>query len=145
METKLEKSNGKSNLFKPGQSGNPSGRRKGTRNQFSQNFIQAYSDDFDKNGPETIKRVRQTDPVAYLRIGAGVIPKEYDVKVTSEFDGVTQEEMTERTKAMILERAKHYGFVITEAPKNIKLIPSGDPSPVIDIQTGNGSKTIPPS
>ncbi len=67
---------GKDHLFKPGQSGNPAGRPKGSRNVLTENFITALTKDFAEHGVAAIRRAREDDPAAYLRLVASLAPKE---------------------------------------------------------------------
>jgi Family of unknown function (DUF5681) len=62
--------------FKPGQSGNPAGRPRGARNRLAGELLEALADDFSRHGITAIEKVRATDPTAYLRILAGLLPRE---------------------------------------------------------------------
>lgn len=77
--------------FKPGQSGNPGGRPKGSRNKLQGDFMRALADDFETNGKEAIVRVREADPSTYLRVCASLMPKE--VEVSRPLDDFTDDEL----------------------------------------------------
>jgi uncharacterized protein DUF5681 len=66
--------------FKPGQSGNPAGRPKGSRNKLSECFLKALADDFDTNGVAVIESVRKDRPHEYLKIVATVLPKQMQLE-----------------------------------------------------------------
>jgi len=42
--------------FKPGQSGNPAGRPKGSRNKVSEKLLEALAIDFDDHGKQVIEK-----------------------------------------------------------------------------------------
>jgi hypothetical protein len=67
--------------WKPGQSGNPLGRPVGVRNKFSEEFVTDFMADWREHGTGVLERVRQTDPAAYLRVAAVLVPKEMNVAV----------------------------------------------------------------
>ena len=67
--------------FPPGQSGNPKGRPKGARNRLSTQFLEALEVDFSKHGSEVIALVRKKSPEVYMRVVAGLLPKEANINV----------------------------------------------------------------
>lgn len=65
--------------YKPGQSGNPRGRPKGSRNALGEDFLRALQQDFALHGASTIEKVREERPHEYLKLVAGILPKELNV------------------------------------------------------------------
>ena len=68
--------------FQPGRSGNPAGGPVGSRHrqQLNGEFIAALLRDFRHGGPKAIERVRRTQPAAYLKILALLVPREHKVQ-----------------------------------------------------------------
>lgn len=79
--------------FAVGRSGNPLGRRKGSRNKISQAFVDEMCASFEAHGRDTIERVRRQHPVEYLKIAAGLIPKSFDPKPTDPLDELTDAQL----------------------------------------------------
>src|SRR5215468_7892654 len=81
--------------FQPGQSGNPSGGRPGLRHrqQLNGEFIAALLRDFRHGGPKAIERVRRTQPAAYLKILALLVPREHKVEHSNPLKGLTDEQL----------------------------------------------------
>jgi hypothetical protein len=72
--------------FKPGQSGNPAGRPKGSRNRFTEAFSKLLAADYDEHGREIIEQVRQQYPLQYLRLIVSVLPKRCETKPIQQSD-----------------------------------------------------------
>lgn len=64
---------------KPGEVRNPAGRPKGSRNKLGEEFLSALLEDFREHGASAVKDCRETDPAAYCRIIASIIPKEITI------------------------------------------------------------------
>lgn len=64
--------------FKPGQSGNPGGRPMGIRNSLTADFLKALGADFNKHGEKVIARARNADPLGYVKVIAGLLPKQME-------------------------------------------------------------------
>ncbi len=76
---------GEEHRFKSGQSGNPTGRPKGSRNVLTENFITALTKDFAEHGVAAIKHAREDDPAPYLRLDARLAPKELQENTLDRF------------------------------------------------------------
>lgn len=75
---------GRSEPWKPGQSGNPLGRPKGSRNKLGEAFIEALHNDFQEHGVAAIQKVRDKKPDAYLKVIASLLPKEIKIEATND-------------------------------------------------------------
>jgi hypothetical protein len=69
--------------FKPGQSGNPKGRPKGSRNKLSEEFFRNLCDAWEAFGKPALMTVAWTHPVDFVRIVAQLIPKDAEVTATN--------------------------------------------------------------
>lgn len=70
--------------WQKGQSGNPGGRSKGARTKLSDAFIRTLAHDWEKHGESVISRVRESDPTTYMRVIAGLLPKDVTLDASVE-------------------------------------------------------------
>jgi len=97
------------NLWQPGVSGNPAGRLRGSRNKLSEAVICALLRDFSQHGEKAIAKVRRTQPAAYLKILALLVPREHKVEHRNPLKELTDEEleaMIEHIKASMEAQAQ---------------------------------------
>ena len=80
-------------LWQRGQSGNPAGRLRGSRNRLSEEVICALLRDFRQHGQKAVARVRQTQPAAYLKILALLIPREHKVEHSNLLKELSDEQL----------------------------------------------------
>jgi hypothetical protein len=66
--------------FKPGQSGNPSGRPKGARNKLTTEFFDDFYAAWQKHGAQALKDVAEKSPRDFVRAAAMLMPKELEIK-----------------------------------------------------------------
>jgi hypothetical protein len=64
-----------SNTFKPGQSGNPAGRPKGSRNSLADAFLSDLQREWVSYGSESTKKMGEDRPANFVRVVASVMPK----------------------------------------------------------------------
>jgi uncharacterized protein DUF5681 len=122
------------NLWQPGQSGNPAGRLRGSRNRLSEEVICALLRDFSKYGEKAIAKVRRTQPAAYLKILALLVPREMKVEQSGGIKAMTTEQIErsiELIKEMLAER---------EAEANAKVI-EGEAMPSLPAPTAVNAKS----
>jgi hypothetical protein len=73
--------------------GNPAGRTRGSRNKLSEEVICALLRDFRRHGQKAVARVRQTQPAAYLKILALLVPREHKVEHSNPIKDLTDEQL----------------------------------------------------
>ena len=81
------------NLWQPGVSGNPAGRLRGSRNALSEEVICALLRDFRQHGQKAVARVRRTQPAAYLKILALLVPRDVKVEHSGGVKAMTDEQL----------------------------------------------------
>jgi Family of unknown function (DUF5681) len=67
--------------WKPGQSGNPKGRPQGSRNKLSEDFLADLYESWLALGKAALVTAAWTDPVAYVRLVASLMPRELEATI----------------------------------------------------------------
>jgi hypothetical protein len=114
------------NLWQPGVSGNPAGRLRGSRNKLSEEVICALLRDFREHGQKAIAKVRRTQPAAYLKVLALLVPREHKVEYSNSLKNWTDEELEagiDLVKQMLEGRAAASEAVIEGTAKTVALPP----------------------
>ena len=89
--------------LKPRQKGQPSlnpvGRPKGSRNRLGEAFVADMCLAWEKNGIDAIERVVAERPADFLKLVAGILPKEIDNKDTT-LDDMSHDDVKETLAAV---------------------------------------------
>ncbi len=72
--------------WKPGQSGNPAGRPKGTKDAINKAFLDDVTEDWRECGKEALERARKDKPAEYVRMVASLLPKDQNLNVVTSTD-----------------------------------------------------------
>jgi hypothetical protein len=111
--------------FAPPGSGNPRGPYAPSRERarFSSEFISALLRDFRQGGQKAIERVRRTQPAAYLKICALLVPREMKLEHTNAIKDLTDEELDAAIAAVreMLDQRAAGGVVIEGTAETVAL------------------------
>src|SRR5260221_3894640 len=66
--------------WKPGQSGNPAGRQKGSRNKFSEAFLQDFYLVWLGEGEQALRTAARKSPARYIAVAAALLPQHLKVR-----------------------------------------------------------------
>jgi hypothetical protein len=69
--------------WQPGQSGNPAGRPKGAKSQFTEDFWRDIRDAWQTGGADCIKRMMRDMPDKFVVVAASKIPQEVETTTTT--------------------------------------------------------------
>ncbi len=100
--------------WKPGQSGNPTGRPKGARTKIGEDFLNDLHEHWQGNGKDAIDRMCQKQPAEYVKVVASLLPKQVEIK-ESAFEGVSDEQL-----AAIVAAAKSALGIAEDKPQTLQ-------------------------
>ena len=63
-------------LWKSGQSGNPLGRPKGSKNKISEKFLENLYENWERHGVKALDKAAEIDPMQYVKMVASLVPRE---------------------------------------------------------------------
>jgi Family of unknown function (DUF5681) len=120
--------------FKPGQTGNPAGRPKGSRQKLQELAVALLHEDFAEHGKDVIERVRKNKPEVYLASVVSLLPKRTE-KIDSPLVDISDDELAQLEQHLREIRAKSVSRLLeldpdatVEQPKP-RFSPSDIPQP----------------
>lgn len=114
-----------------GESGNPAGRQRGSRNRLSEEVVCALLRDFRKHGEKAIAEVRRTQPGVYLKVLALLVPKEHRVEHSNALSGLSDEmlaDMIAELEERVASRLKGENAKVIDAHAESALPPPDEPA-----------------
>jgi len=79
--------------FKPGQSGNPKGRPKGSRNKLSEDFFRDLCEAWQAFGKPALETMAMLYPVEFVRMAASLMPKEPEATTTTVMERLSDAQL----------------------------------------------------
>jgi hypothetical protein len=75
------------NRWRPGQSGNPSGRPLGIRNKFSESFVSDVAAVWQDRGRTILEKMAQDEPARFAELCGRLIPKDVSLTISERLPG----------------------------------------------------------
>jgi len=106
-------SGGKPWLFKPGQSGNPAGRPKGSRNKLAEDFLSDAYQQWQQHGSKALETMATSEPAKFCQMVASLLPKEMHIK-----DAALEDMSTDEIRDALARIARIRTFIDSDAAAN---------------------------
>jgi len=106
---------------------NPGGSLEATRRSFNKDFLLALAADFKKHGAAAIEKVRKTQPAAYMKICALLVPREMQIEHSGTIKQMSDEQIEEAIaaiRAMLDVRADDAAQVIEGEAEVVPSLPA---------------------
>ena len=110
--------------FAPGWSGNPGGSLEATRRSFNRDFLLALAADFKKHGAAAIEKVRKTQPAAYMKICALLVPREMKLEHAGGVKAMTEDQIVDAIAAIEGFLARRSGETAKVIEGEAEVVPS---------------------
>ena len=92
----------KDHLWKPGESGNPAGRPPKVRNRLCGAFLNDMLEAWQASGAQAIQTFIDERPHEFVKLVAGIMPKEFEIKI-SEVEDLSDEQLDIQLTAVLVQ------------------------------------------
>src|SRR5699024_158644 len=79
--------------FKAGQSGNPAGRPKGSRNKLAEDFLSDVLAEWQNHGAVAVSDMREKNPGDFVKMVASLLPKEMNLNISDNLSELSDDEL----------------------------------------------------
>jgi hypothetical protein len=84
--------------WKPGVSGNPNGRPKGSRDAITEQFLSDVLKEWEGHGAVAISDMREKNPGDFVKMVASLLPKDVNLNVTDNLSELSDDELIGRIR-----------------------------------------------
>ena len=95
-----------------------------TRRSFNKDFLLALAADFKKHGAAAIEKVRKTQPAAYMKICALLVPREMKLEHSGGVKAMTDEQIEDAIAAIKAWMAAQAGEAAKGIEGEAEVVPS---------------------
>jgi hypothetical protein len=97
--------------FKPGQSGNPNGRPRGSRSKLGDQFLQDLFETWQEHGRQALETCAKKEPVQFAKLVSNVLPKQvvetaFSVSANVSMDVASAREFLQAYRTIRIDAAR---------------------------------------
>ena len=96
-------------LWKTGQSGNPLGRPKGSKNKISEKFLENLYENWERQGANALDKAAENEPMQYVKMVASLVPRELMKETSINISFIEALKQINQSEAELLNGSIHEG------------------------------------